>query len=119
MVRLFKSFTYAFHGLAKAFREEQNLRIESVIAIISIVLGFVFQINSAEWCLIAVAIALVFIAELVNSAIERIADALKPRINIYIKEIKDIMAAAVAVASLLAVIVGLIIFIPHILTLFH
>jgi diacylglycerol kinase len=64
--------------------------------------------------MIIFAIGLVIIAELVNSAVERITDVLKPRINGYVKEIKDIMAAAVFVSALIAVIVGLIIFVPYI-----
>jgi undecaprenol kinase len=114
MVRLFKSFTYAFRGLGKTWREEQNLRVELIIAIIVIILGFIFQIKLIEWALLAIVIALVVLMELVNSAIERIADALKPRIHTYIMEVKDIMAATVMVSALLAVIVGLIIFLPHI-----
>jgi diacylglycerol kinase len=118
MIRLFKSFIYAFRGLIKTWREEQNLRVESIIAIIIIGLGFVFQIKSVEWALLAIVIALVILTELLNSAVERIADALKPRIHTYIMEVKDIMAAAVMIASLLAIVVGLIIFIPHV-TLFN
>jgi|WetSurMetagenome_2_1015567.scaffolds.fasta_scaffold09173_2 undecaprenol kinase len=119
MIRLFKSFTYAFRGLSKAFREEQNLQVQSAVAIIIIILGFIFQIKTVEWILLIIVIALVVAMELVNSAIERIADALKPRIDIYIKEVKDIMAAAVMFAAVLAVIVGLIIFFPYILSFIY
>jgi diacylglycerol kinase (ATP) len=113
MIRLLKSFTYACRGLGKIFREEQNLQIHSIVAIIIIVLGFVTGLEPLEWCAILICIALVILMETVNSAIERLADVLKPRIHSYIKEIKDIMAAAVMVAAILAVAVGLIIFIPH------
>ena len=53
--------------------------------------------------------------ELANSAVERVTDILKPRIHDYAKEIKDIMAAAVFLASFVAAVVGLIIFLPYIL----
>jgi diacylglycerol kinase len=117
MVRLIKSFTYAFRGLFKAFREEQNLQVQSTVAVIMIVLGIIFKINPLEWCILLIVITLVILMELVNSAVERIADALKPRIHVYVKEMKDIMAAAVMFAALLAVAVGIIIFLPHILNL--
>ncbi|HTW97017.1 MAG TPA: diacylglycerol kinase family protein [Candidatus Methylomirabilis sp.] len=117
MIRLAKSFTYAFRGLVKTFREEQNLQVQSVVAIIIIVLGLIFKITATEWMLLLIVIALVMMTELVNSAVERIADALKPRIHEYIKEMKDIMAAAVMFSALLAVVIGLIIFIPHIVGL--
>jgi diacylglycerol kinase len=113
MTRLIKSFTYAFRGLFKIFREEQNLQVESISAIIVIALGFVFQIKSLEWCAILICIALVILMETVNSAVERMADVLKPRIHSYVKEMKDIMAAAVMIASLLSIAVGLIIFVPY------
>jgi undecaprenol kinase len=114
MIRLFKSFTYAFRGLAKIFREEQNLQAQSIIAIIIIIFSFVFKLQPLEWCAILISIALVILMETINSAIERLADVLKPRIHDYIKEVKDIMAAAVMIAALTAIIVGLIIFVPHI-----
>jgi undecaprenol kinase len=115
IIRLFKSFNYAFRGLFKTFREEQNLQIQSMVGIIIVALGFIFQIKSTEWCLIISVIFLVILMEMINSAVERIADALKPRIHTYVKELKDIMAAVVMLSTILAVIVGLIIFVPYIL----
>ena len=112
--RLFKSFMYAFNGLLKIFREEQNLRIQSLAGLFVVFLGFYYKINNFEWIILILIIGLVFIMETINSAIERISDVLKPRINTYVKEIKDIMAAAVMLSSVIAIIVGLIIFIPYI-----
>ncbi|MDD5527353.1 MAG: diacylglycerol kinase family protein [Patescibacteria group bacterium] len=117
MIRLFKSFTYAFRGLYKIFREEQNLQVQSIIAIIVIALGLALKIKPLEWCAILISIALVILMETVNSAIERMADVLKPRIHDYVKEMKDIMAAAVMLSALTAIAVGLIIFTPYFLSL--
>jgi undecaprenol kinase len=113
--RLVKSFGYSFRGLFKMFREEQNLQVQSLIAIIVLVLAAYVGIKPVEWCLIVISIALVVLMETVNSAIERVADTLKPRIHIYIKEVKDIMAAAVMISSLSAIAVGLFVFIPYFL----
>lgn len=118
IIRLFKSFGYAFRGLFKTFREEQNLQVQSIIGIIIITFGFVFEIKSLEWCLIISVIFLVILMEMINSAVERIADALKPRIHTYVKELKDIMAAVVMLSAILAIIVGLIIFTPYVKELF-
>ncbi|MDD4902575.1 MAG: diacylglycerol kinase family protein [Patescibacteria group bacterium] len=118
MIRLFKSFRYAFRGLAKIFREERNLQVHSLVAIIVIALGFAFKIQPWQWCAILIVIALVILMETVNSAVERLADVLKPRIHESVMDMKDIMAAAVMVASILAVIVGLMIFVPYIEELF-
>src|SRR3989339_502112 len=112
--RLFKSFEYAFRGLVKTFKEEQNLKVQTLVALVVIVLGGILKINRLEWCLLIFIIGLVILMEVANSAVERITDVLKPRINNYVKEIKDIMAAAVMLSSLMAIVIGLIIFFPYI-----
>ena len=111
--RLYKSFTYAFRGLGKTLKEEQNLQIQSIVGLVVIILGWYFRIEVEEWLILIVVIGLVILMELVNSAVERITDVLKPRLDSYVKEIKDIMAAAVMLASVIAVTVGLIIFLPY------
>ncbi len=116
--RLFKSFHYALKGLVKTFKEEQNLRIQSIAALTVMLLAWFFQVNRLEWCLLILVVSLVILAEIINSAVERVTDVLKPRINSYVKEIKDIMAAAVMLASLTAVIVGIIILGPYFVNLF-
>lgn len=108
--RLIKSFGYAFRGLLKTWREEQNLQIHTIIATIVVICGFIFRISAIEWLFLIIMITLVILMEIVNSAIERVTDLLKPRIHGYVKEIKDIMAAAVLLSSISAVIVGLIVF---------
>ncbi len=110
---LFKSFYYAFKGLIKILREEQNLRIQLLFTIFVLFLGYYVKLNRIECSIIIILIAIVILMETINSAIERVTDVLKPRIDNYVKEIKDIMAAAVLLASILAVIVGIIIFWPH------
>ncbi|PIR13335.1 diacylglycerol kinase [Candidatus Falkowbacteria bacterium CG11_big_fil_rev_8_21_14_0_20_39_10] len=111
--RLSKSFIYAFRGLAKTLKEEQNLQIQTTAAVLVLGLGWYFQISRLEWALLIFIIGLVILMEIANSAVERVTDVLKPRISSYVKEIKDIMAAAVMLASIIAVIVGLIIFWPY------
>ncbi len=111
--RLYKSFIYAGRGLLKTFREEQNLKIQAVIGLVAVCFGHYFAISRGEWLALILVIGLVILIEIINSAIERVTDVLKPRINGYVKEIKDIMAAAVMLASIVAVVIGLIIFIPY------
>ena len=116
--RLLKSYSYALKGLFKTFREEQNLRIQTVACLIVLILGMYFNIGRLEWALLILVICLVLVAEIINSAIERITDVLKPRINSYVKEIKDIMAAGVLLSSIAAIIVGIFIFLPYLNKLF-
>lgn len=112
--RLFKSFGYAIKGLLKTFREEQNLKIQIFAGLAVFISGFYFSISMIEWCVLIPAVCFVLTAEIANSAVERITDVLKPRINYYVKEIKDIMAAAVLLSSISALIICLIIFLPRI-----
>lgn len=114
--RLFKSFTYAFRGLFKILGEEQNLAIQSVAGAVVVFLGWFLGVSPVEWCLLIISILLVILMEVANSAVERVTDILKPRIHEYVKEIKDIMAAAVMLASISSVIIGIIIFTPYILS---
>lgn len=111
--RLLKSFLYAWRGLFKIFKEEQNLRIQLVAAVLAAAAGFFLRISRIEWLVLAIVIAMVILMEIVNSVVERVADVLKPRIDHYAKEIKDIAAAAVMVASIAAAVAGAIIFYPY------
>lgn len=116
--RLFKSFKYAFRGFIKTWKEEQNLQIQSVAGAMVLFLATFFQIERLEWIILIFIIGLVMLMELANSAIERIADVLKPRINTYVKEIKDISAAAVMLSSFVSIIIGFLIFIPYLIIFF-
>ena len=111
--RLARSFQYALKGLIKTFKEEQNLKVQTAAGLLVLLLAWQLKVSLLEWTVLILAIGLVILMEIVNSAVERVTDVLKPRINGYVKEIKDIMAAAVMLASLVALIVGLIIFWPY------
>lgn len=116
--RLLKSFKYAFKGLRRTFREEQNLRVQTIAGSLALFLGWLFQISRFDWIMLIFVVSLVILMELANSAVERVTDVLKPRISTYVKEIKDIMAAVVMLASLVSVIVGILIFWPYIMERF-
>lgn len=109
-----KSFTFAINGLNFFLKQETNARIHLFVAIIIIIMAFMFKISSLEWVAIFIVIGLVFVLEIVNTVIESICNFISPQINQQIKIIKDLAAAAVLVTSIVAVIVGLIIFLPHI-----
>ncbi|MDU1892398.1 MAG: diacylglycerol kinase family protein [Dysgonomonas sp.] len=108
------SFKYAFNGLRLLFTEEHNSRIHITITIIVVVMGIYFNISISEWLIILLLIALVFCMEIINSAIENLADYISPEWHSKIKKVKDLSAAGVFVAALISVICGLIIFIPKI-----
>lgn len=83
-----------------------------VAAIIAIGLSFYLNISDYEWVAILSVISAVFVAEILNSAIEKLADVVSPEYHPKIKVVKDLAAAAVLVAAFLAVAVGAIVFIP-------
>jgi len=116
--RLLKSYSYAVKGLFKTFREEQNLKIQTFVGLVVLIFGIFFRISRIEWAILTLVVCLVLTAEITNSAVERITDVLKPRINTYVKEIKDIMAAVVLLSSIAAIIVGVIIFYPYVYKFF-
>ena len=87
------------------------------MAFAAILLGFIFKISHTEWIGFCICIALVLSLELINTSIEKTIDLLHPDFNERAGEIKDMAAAAVLVAAIISVIIGLIIFIPKILEL--
>jgi len=108
------SFKYAFQGLKLLLKEEHNARIHIVAATLVIVAGFLFKLNTVEWMLAILCIALVLTTEAINSSIENLADMVSPETHPQIKKIKDIGAAAVLIVALAAAIIGGIIFFPKI-----
>lgn len=110
-----KRFGYAFKGLKYAFSNEQSVWVHFVATILVITLSVVKNINSMEAIVLSLTVGIVWVAELLNTAIEKLADKVSPNFDIQIKYVKDISAAAVLMASLTALVIGLIIFIPKFL----
>lgn len=82
-----------------------------------IIAAIYFKLTTNEWAAIIISIGVVFTAELVNTAIENIANFLTTENNSKIKIIKDLSAAAVLISALMSLIIGAIIFLPKILKL--
>lgn len=114
MAKFIKSFGYAFSGTAYAFKSQFNFRFH-VAAVMAVGLaGWYFQLSAGEWLWIVVAAGIVLLSELFNTAIEVLVDLVSPDIHPKAKVIKDTAAAAVLIAAITSVIIGLIIFIPKI-----
>ncbi|TAL49753.1 diacylglycerol kinase family protein [Patescibacteria group bacterium] len=111
--RFFKSFQHALRGVIVVFSAEQSFRIQVYVALFVVVAGFFFQIKTYEWILLILLIGSVLTLEIINSIFERIVDSFKPRIHPMVKDIKDSMAGAVLLVSVIAAIVGITIFYPH------
>src|ERR1043166_6567485 len=105
-----KSFSYAFQGIATFFRTPHNAWIHFVAAMIVVSLGFYFHISKGEWSLVVIAVALVFITEMLNTAVEFLTDLVSPQFHPLAKKAKDVAAASVLFAAVAAVILGGIVF---------
>lgn len=115
LIKRIQSFKYALSGLKTLFKEEHNARIHLVAAVIVIVSGFAFRISALEWLAIVFSIGFVFTAEIINSAIENLADYVSQGENDLIKKAKDLSAAAVLVSAITSFVVGIIVFLPKII----
>lgn len=116
--RLFNSFQDAWKGIIFVFRNEQNFRIQIFISIVVLLLAWYFPLSKGETIVIILLVFFVLILELLNSAVERMADVLKPRLSFQIKIVKDIMSAIVLITATASVIIGFIVFWPHLVALF-
>ena len=112
--KLRDSFKYAMNGLKETLIFERNFKIMLLFALVAIFLMFYFPTNRTEKAVITTAIFAVLTLELVNIVIERLLDFLQMERSEEVRIIKDLMAAIVLLASLCAVVIGLIVFWPYI-----
>ncbi len=114
--RLTNSFKYAFEGILQAYVGEQNLKIHTVIAVLVIIFGFILKISYTEWLVCLVLIGLVLMAEFFNTSIEYLVDLVSPEIHPLAKATKDTASAGVLMMAIISAIIGLIIFVPKLIS---
>jgi diacylglycerol kinase (ATP) len=108
-----QSFVDAGRGLASLLAHEPNARIHLAASLVAVALGAWLQLSAGEWCWIALAIALVWVAEGFNSALEALADALHPARDAGIGRAKDLAAGAVLAAAIASLAIGALVFGPR------
>lgn len=113
-----RRFKYAYDGFTAILKKDQNFLLHILAGIIAIIMGFIFHINRYEWMFILFSIALVLSLEAINTSIEFVVDLVTTDYHEYAKHAKDIAAFSVVIVSVLALCIGLIVFVPHILSLF-
>lgn len=114
-----RSFVYAFRGIGEFFGSQHNGWIHLAAALVAIALGCWLHIDRTEWAIIAICIGVVFAAEIFNTAIEYLVDKVSPGHDQKAGLIKDLAAAAVLIVALTALVVGLLIFWPHLVEKFQ
>ena len=117
--RFTRSFKFAWHGIRLLIEREQSFRIQLIVTSAVAILAVALGVSRSEAAVLIVVTGSVLVLELLNSAVERLVDLFKPRIHEYAEEVKDIMAGAVLTGSIGAVVVGIIVFWPHLAALYH
>ena len=112
-----ESFACAFRGIAALLKSEVHARIHLIATMAVIALGWWCGITRNEWIAVVLSIGLVWVAEALNTAIEYVADLAHPDEHPEVKKLKDLAAAAVLFASIIALIVGMLIFWPRLCTM--
>ena len=108
----FAAFGHAFRGWVHVLRTQQNTWIHSMVAIVVTLLGLWVHLTPHDWAVLVLTIAMVFMAEFINTAIEAVVDLASPVRHPLAKTGKDVGAAAVLVAAVAAVLIGLLILGP-------
>lgn len=115
MTEFWRSFSFAGQGVWRAVRTQRNMRVHLAAAVAAVAAGLALRISPADWAAVAVAIGLVLTAEIMNTAIEALADLATGEHHPLAKAAKDMAAGAVLVASVAAAGVAAAVFLPRLL----
>lgn len=114
---LASSFRYAFAGVRYLLWTQRNAKIHTALGVVAVVLGAGLGIDRYEWLALLVTIASVLAAEGVNTALEALVDLASPEYHPLAKIAKDVGAGTVLITAIASVIIGLVLFLPHLLPL--
>lgn len=112
-----RSFGHAFRGLKVLLQTQHNARIHALATVLVLAAGALLRLSPAEWALIVLAIVCVWATEALNTAIEFLVDLASPELHPLAAKAKDVAAGAVLVAAIGSLIVGVLVFGPHVLKL--
>ena len=112
LVERWRSVGHAFRGWMYVMHTQHNARIHAFVATIVFILGIWLKVSARDWAVLILTITMVFAAEFVNTAIEAVVDLASPQKHPLAKVGKDVGAAAVLIAALAAILIGLLILGP-------
>ena len=113
------SARHAARGIAMLVRDEPNARIHVFATVLVVLTGFWLHISTVEWGLITLAITVVWVAEAINTALEHLVDLVSPERHTLAGKAKDVAAGAVLLAACGSVAIGLLVFVPRLVSLLH
>ncbi|MCB0346498.1 MAG: diacylglycerol kinase family protein [Bdellovibrionales bacterium] len=108
------SITHAVNGITLLLKSQHNAWVHAAATFFVVGMGLALDISASEWCWVVITVVAVFTAEALNTAFELLCDVASPEFHPLVKNAKDVAAGAVLISALGAVIIGCIIFIPHI-----
>ncbi|MCG7338595.1 diacylglycerol kinase family protein [Staphylococcus sp. ACRSN] len=106
-------FKYAFQGMMILLKKDTKFLMHVIVGIIALLCGVWFNITSIEWVFIILAIGLVLAFEAINTAVEFVVDLVTSEYQLLAKYAKDVAAFSVMIASMIALAIGLIVFLPY------
>ena len=115
--RVLKSFTFAFAGLAYLLRTQSNFWVHLMAALLVVVVAVLLGLRGGELAVLVLTIGFVLVAEALNTALEALVDLASPEIHPLARVAKDVSAAAVLMAAMTAVLVGVVVLLPRLLAL--
>lgn len=115
MGKFIRSFTFAGRGIAVAYRDQLNLKIQTGLGFGAVALGVYFRLSSLEWCVLLLTVGLVLTLEIINTSIEKAVDLVTTEFHPLAGQVKDIAAGAVLLSSVVSVVVGVLVFKPHVI----
>jgi diacylglycerol kinase len=117
--KFFKSIRFALEGINYALNNDQNLVIHFIAALVVIIASIIFDISPFEMGILGLTILLVIASEMINSAIEKMVDLITKEHRMEAKIAKDVSSGMVLLIAIGSVIIGILVFTPYILRLFH
>ena len=117
IIRRFKGIIIAINGMFYLLKNEDSIKIQSIVCIFFILLGCYFEINKIEWIIHILLIGFILATEGLNTVAEKVCDLINPEYDERIKIIKDIAAGAVSFAVICSLIILSLIYYPYILML--
>lgn len=118
IAKLMKSFGYAIEGLRYSFKNNQNIKIHILAAIVVLIAGFFLKLDRSEFFDVFILIVLVISSEMINTSIEEVINLLVNEHRLEAKVAKDVSAGMVLLVAMSSAVVGVLIFLPHITNLF-
>lgn len=114
--KLIKSFKYAFEGIRMSVSLDQNVRFHLAAGLIVFILCVILNVPKSELMFVVFAIFFVIITEMINTAIEEMTNLIKREHSEEARIAKDVAAGAVLLAAVFAIIVGVVVLLPRVLS---